>query len=69
MLTKKELAEIRKRWIEGDIPTNRRIAYAEQDIPALLETVEELRELVDRAMPSIALLNKRVATQLKESLR
>jgi hypothetical protein len=50
MLTQAQLAEIHKRWIDGDIPAGRRIACAEQDIPALLETVSELKSLMKTYM-------------------
>lgn len=49
MLTAEQLAEIRKRWVDGDMPSGRRIAQAEKDIPALLDTVKELRGLLERA--------------------
>lgn len=43
MLTEKQLQEIRERWADGYAPPGRRIAQAERDIPALLETIEALR--------------------------
>ena len=46
MLNNEQLKVIRERWLGDEGSSRYRIARAEQDIPALLDTVEELRELL-----------------------
>lgn len=72
MLTSKQLAEIRERWINGNIPAGHRVAHAERDIPALLDTVTDLKDLLFRAQACLSyrdtLDDKRLLELIEEAL-
>ena len=69
MLTSEELKAIRERWLGDEGSSRYRIAQAERDIPALLDTVEKLRGLLRRAWSAGALFDKPLWKEIEEALK